>query len=247
MRGADRRAARRAVATLGVIAAAMLAGLAASAARADPPAARRVASAAGPAAPSAAVQRHLQWLLRTGDHEGRVFGILDKRDARLWLFDEQAKAVASTPVLLGSARGDASVSGIGERPLEAVLPHERTTPAGRFLVESGRNTLGEDVFWIDYDAAVSMHRVRATQPAERRLERLATPSPADNRISYGCVNVPTAFFEQRLKPHLKGRRAVMYVLPEALPATQLFTPVRSERRDLHSPAAWATPLHRRSS
>jgi hypothetical protein len=30
-----------------------------------------------------------------------------------------------------------------------------------------------------------MHRVRATNPLERRLQRLATPTPDDNRISYG--------------------------------------------------------------
>lgn len=198
----------------------------APAAWADPPAARAAArsAAAETPAPGAAVQRHLRWVRQTGDAEGRVFAILDKRDARLWLFDGQGQATGSTPVLLGSAVGDASVPGIGERPLEAVLPHERTTPAGRFVVERGLNTLGEEVFWIDYDAAVSMHRVRATNPVERRLERLATRTPADNRISYGCVNVPTAFFEQRVVPHFKGQRGVIYVLPETVAERTLFSP-----------------------
>ena len=52
-----------------------------------------------------------------------------------------------------------------------------------FEVEPGRNTQGEDIIWIDYDAAVSMHRVRTANKADRRLERLATPSVAANRIS----------------------------------------------------------------
>lgn len=56
------------------------------------------------------------------------------------------------------------------------LPHERTTPAGRFLAEAGRNADGDDIFWVDYDVAVSMHRVRAHVPAERRLQRLASPT-----------------------------------------------------------------------
>ena len=198
---------------------------------ADPPAARLTA---GAVKPSWAVDRHLRWVLEWRDNESKAFGILDKRDARLWLFDAQGNGVATTPVLLGSARGDASVPGIGERALQDVRPHERTTPAGRFVLEAGFNTLGEDVLWIDYEAAVSMHRVRATKPAERRLERLATPTAADNRISYGCVNVPSSFFDLRVKPHFRGHRGVMYVLPESLPATRLFTPtvfrtVRDER------------------
>jgi hypothetical protein len=63
-------------------------------------------------------------------------------------------------VLLGLARGDVSVPGIGERKISDINPHERTTPAGRFISEPGRNLSGEDIVWVDYDAAVSMHRVR---------------------------------------------------------------------------------------
>jgi hypothetical protein len=37
--------------------------------------------------------------------------------------------------------------------------------------------------------------VITTDPKERRAERLATPSPLDNRISYGCIKVSAAFFE----------------------------------------------------
>src|SRR4029077_6922651 len=93
-------------------------------------------------------------------------------------------------------------------------PGERTPPAGRFVVEPGRNLQGEDVFWVDYDAAVSMHRVRATNPRERRLERLATPSTLDNRISFGCINVPRDFYEEVVQRTLAGGRGIVYVLPD---------------------------------
>ena len=78
-----------------------------------------------------------------------------------------------TPALECYARGDHTVPGIGDRPLKVVKSYEKTTPAGRFVTEPGRNLNGEDIFWVDYDAAVSMHRVRATNPRERRLQRLA--------------------------------------------------------------------------
>ena len=170
------------------------------------------------------------WAVASQDNEGEPFVVLDKKRAQLWLFDGRGQALGSTPVLLGSARGDASVPGIGERALKDIKPHERTTPAGRFFAEAGRNAQGEDIFWVDYDAAVSMHRVRALVPAERRLQRLASPSPADNRTSYGCINVPVAFYDGQLHPTLLGRKGVVYILPETMPMRRLFTPVAPLRQ-----------------
>lgn len=44
---------------------------------------------------------------RSGDAEGRAFGVIDKQAAAtLWLFDKQGAAVAHTPVLVGQATGD---------------------------------------------------------------------------------------------------------------------------------------------
>ena len=165
------------------------------------------------------------WALASRDNATQPFVVIDKQRARLWLFDGEGLPLGDTPVLLGAAKGDASVPGIGERPMEKILPHERTTPAGRFLAEAGHNANGDDIFWVDYDAAVSMHRVRAHVPAERRLQRLASPTPADNRISYGCINVPVAFYNNQLKPTLLGRRGVIYVLPDTMPMDRLFSPL----------------------
>ena len=113
--------------------------------------------------------------------------------------------------------------GIGERKIADILPFERTTPAGRFKAEAGRNLGGEDIVWVDYDAAVSMHRVRATNPRERRLERLASSTVADNRISYGCINVPAAFFDAWVSPIFKSSPAPVYVLPEVRHEREVFS------------------------
>lgn len=177
--------------------------------------------------PSADVQSLLQWVRSSADNARAPFMIIDKRQARVWVFDGRGTLRGSSAVLLGLARGDASVPGIGTRPLAQVRTNERTTPAGRFVVEPGRNLGQEDVLWIDYDAAVSMHRVRATHPSERRLQRLASPSPADNRISYGCINVPAAFFDQVILPGFAEPGAVAYVLPEVRPLRAVFPRVRA--------------------
>jgi hypothetical protein len=162
------------------------------------------------------------WVADSGDNAGGDFVIIDKVFARVYVFDADARLRGSSPVLLGSALGDDSVPGIGSRPLVDVRPEERTTPAGRFLAERGHNIRGEDVVWVDYDGAVSMHRVLATKPKERRLERLATPTILDNRVSYGCINVPVAFYDAYIRPTFAERRAVVYVLPEVKTAREVF-------------------------
>jgi hypothetical protein len=163
------------------------------------------------------------WVADSGDNKRLPFAILDKRDARVYVFDAQARLIGASPVLLGAAPGDDSVVGIGTRPINQVRPEERTTPAGRFDSAPGRNASGEDVVWVDYDAAVSMHRVRPIDPRERRLERLASPDPAQRRISYGCINVPVAFFNGVVQPALAAGRGVVYVLPEFKSVREAFT------------------------
>lgn len=164
----------------------------------------------------------IAWVRATNNHRGQPFAVIDKKAAMLHVFDAAGQAQGSSPVLLGLAVGDDSVPGIGQRKMSEIRPDERTTPAGRFASEPGRNLQGEDIVWIDYDAAVSMHRVRASNKADRRLERLATPTAADNRISYGCVNVPAAFYDAQIKPIFGARPAVVYVLPETRPAGAVF-------------------------
>ena len=162
------------------------------------------------------------WVADSGDSKGLPYLILDKRDARLFVFAADGRLIATSPVLLGAAPGDDSVEGIGTRPMTSVREDEKTTPAGRFLAQAGRNASHEDVVWIDYTNAVSMHRVRLVDPKERRLERLASADPADRRISYGCINVPVAFFDTVVWPLLRSTRAVVYVLPEVRDVHEVF-------------------------
>lgn len=161
-------------------------------------------------------------VLRSADHGARPFAIIDKRDARLYIFGADGRLAGTTPILLGYAPGDDTVPGIGARPIDQVRPHERTTPAGRFVADRGRNTLGDNVVWVDYDAAVSMHPVRLTDPRERRQQRLDSPTPSDNRISYGCINIPPAFFAEVVWPHFAHPGNVIYVLPEVKTVTDVF-------------------------
>ena len=167
--------------------------------------------------------RHIaDWAAWSGDTHGMPFVILDKKNVTVHVFGRDGKLVGSTPVLIGSAIGDDSVHGIGEREISDIKPEERTTPAGRFVSTPGRNSFGEDIVWVDYDVAISMHRVRPKVKSEQRLERLASPTPDDNRISFGCINMPVAFYNQVVHPLLGASRGVVYILPETRAVREVF-------------------------
>lgn len=181
-------------------------------------------------APAAEVSRPLSrdaaqvyaWVMRTGDNHGLPFMIIDKRQTHLWVYDRAGQQKGNAPVLLGSAKGDHTPEGIGALKLSQIRAEDRTTPAGRFVAEVGRNERGEDVVWVDYDSGVSMHPVLTTNAKEQREHRLATPTVADNRVSFGCINVPKAFHANAVLGTVQGGRSVVYVLPETRPVTTVF-------------------------
>ena len=184
----------------------------------------RIADAHGASAVplTADTQAVVGWVVSAHDTSGLPFLVVDKRHATVTAFDPAGRRLGSAPALLGLARGDESVPGIGERRIADIQPHERTTPAGRFVAELGVNSGGEDILWVDYDAAVSMHRVRPVKASDHRLERLASPTPDDNRISYGCINVPAAFYDGIVKPLFSARNGIVYVLPDTKPLGAVF-------------------------
>lgn len=173
--------------------------------------------------PSADATRLIEWVTGSGDHRGRPFAVVDKRAARIHVFDRSGRLAGTSPVLLGQTWGDDTVPGVGERAQSGqVGEDERTTPAGRFDAAPGRNLSGEHVVWADYASAFAIHRLRPGRSFAARATRLASDSPEDNRASLGCVVVPVAFYEQVVEPVLGASRSVVYVLPESRPLGALF-------------------------
>jgi hypothetical protein len=162
------------------------------------------------------------WVVDSGDNRGMSFVIVDKMDAKVFVFYADGRLRGAAPALLGMALGDDAIPGIGNRVMSSIRPEERTTPAGRFVAYLGINFYRKDILWVDYEGAVSLHRVVTNKPAERRLERLATPTPLDNRISYGCINVPAKFFDKVVKPAFAKTTGIVYVLPEIKSKSEIF-------------------------
>jgi len=166
---------------------------------------------------SASARQIADWIVRTGDNRGLPFIVVDKVAARLFVFDKDGTVQATSPVLLGLARGDDSPPGIGNVKLAQMKPDQRITPAGRFDAAMGRNLSGQDILWIDYDAAVSLHRLTDPKPgltARGRNARLDSATVSDNRVSHGCINVSGDFFDHVIRATFSRAGGVVYVLPE---------------------------------
>jgi hypothetical protein len=175
--------------------------------------------------------RHVaDWVLDSGDNGGMPFVVIDKVDAKVFVFDALGQLRGAAPALLGLAIGDEAVPGIGQRKLSTIRPEERTTSAGRFVAAQDRNLQGKDILWIDYDSAISLHPVVTGTAKERRAERLASPSPLDNRVSYGCINVPVPFYKNVVGPAFSGTDGIVYVLPETRSVREVFGSYDVEER-----------------
>ncbi len=166
-------------------------------------------------------RRVADWAVSSQDNADLPFVIIDKAQAKVFVFDSIGMLQGATLALLGLAHGDDSVPGIGDRKLSAIPPKDRTTPAGRFVASLGHD-LETDILWIDYKDAISLHRVINGTPGDHRLQRLATLSPLDKRITFGCINVPVRFYENVILKAFNGTVGVVYILPEIKTIDQVF-------------------------
>lgn len=161
------------------------------------------------------------WVIASGDNRGLPFAIMDKGAAQVLVFGADGKLKGLAPALIGSAKGDDSAPGVGDRELKDIPMKDRTTPAGRFLAAYGPATGGQRVLWVDYATAVSIHPLASSNRAEKREERLASPKPDDNRITHGCINVSAEFYDKIVKATF-AKGGVFYVLPDEMTLAEAF-------------------------
>lgn len=185
------------------------------------------ATADPPIAPSDAAARVTRWVAGEQDNHGLPWAVIDKTSAALFLFDGRGQPVAAVPVLTGIAPGDSASPGVGSKRLGDLGPAEKTTPAGRFLAKFGLPLGGERILWVDYATSVAIHPIPAdAAPSEKRRERMLSPETDDNRITFGCINVPKAFYRTTLAPLFRKKGGYVYILPEATPIEQVFPRLR---------------------
>ncbi|WP_337245394.1 hypothetical protein [Luteimonas sp. gir] len=153
------------------------------------------------------------WVIAANDNHGYPFAVMDKAAAQILVFGGDGRLRGAAPGLFGSAVGDHAAPGIAGLALREIPGRDRTTPAGRFVGGYGPSIDAGRVLWVDYDSAVSLHPTASGTPAERRAERLASPSPDDNRVTHGCINVASDFYEQVVRSTFE-KGGVFYILPD---------------------------------
>jgi hypothetical protein len=177
--------------------------------------------------PSEAVTRVAAWVVASNDNHSLPWAVVDKANAALFLFDAKGKPLAAVPVLIGIAVGDEASPGVGSKRLADLGPAEKTTPAGRFLAKFGIPVAGQRVLWVDYATSVALHPIpKDASPKEQRRKRMLSPTSQDNRITFGCINVPKAFYTSLLSPLFRKKGGYVYVLPDTEPLEEVFPRLR---------------------
>lgn len=175
------------------------------------------------AAPSREARELAHWVVKSRDHDARAFAVVDKKHARIFVYDAAGRLQGESPVLIGQAPGDDIAPDVGKHADQGFVPFkERTTPAGRFVSQPGVNRNGEGVVWVDWDSGFAIHRLRPGKSQRARLARIASDDLSARRASAGCVVVPVAFYESVVTRWLARGRAVVYVLPESGSVGNLF-------------------------
>ena len=170
---------------------------------------------------SAEVKSVARWVIDSGDNAGMPFLLIDKVNAEVFAFNPAGQLQGAAPALLGMGHGDRLIAANSVK-MEAMSPQVRITPAGRFVSRLAIDSHGKELLVLDYEASISLHAVVKGTPAEHRAERLASPTSQDNRISFGCINVPAAFYSTIVSTAFTHTKGIVYVLPETGPASALF-------------------------
>ena len=170
---------------------------------------------------SAEINRVARWVSDTRDNAGLPYLLVDKVNAQVFAFSPAGQLQGSAPVLLGMSKGDRLLAPNNAK-MSQMSPQVRITPAGRFVSRLTIDSHGKELLVLNYDASISLHPVVKGTPEEHRAERLASATSQDNRISFGCINVPPAFYTTFVHTAFNQTKGIVYVLPETSAASQLF-------------------------
>ena len=140
-------------------------------------------------------------LLDSAKKTGKHFILLDKPSSAFYVVDNNGKILLHSSALHGFSRGDVLPQGVIS--LDDMTDAQKVTPAGIFQLKytpKESMDIGSQSLYslgrLDLvgaktgNAVIAVHQVYKGTPTEKRIERLETPSPEDNNISYGCINVP---------------------------------------------------------
>lgn len=162
------------------------------------------------------------WINTSADNQNLPFIIIDKKEAKVFVFHANGQLFAVLPALVGATIGDDITPGVGKKKISDISVEERMTPAGRFVAQIGLNANKSEILWIDYESGLSMHPVITNNPAEHRLQRLSSNDTTERRITYGCINISKNLYNDFIHPTFKNSMGIVYILPEVRSIFEVF-------------------------
>lgn len=142
------------------------------------------------------------WIRQSKDNNGQRYIIADKARGELYVMDASGQMLARSPALYGRQLGDGM--SLGETPAGVFTLQERRAPSAYGGdIEQFSTAPNGDIYAI--------HRVLTNNPKQRRLQRLQSNNAVDHRVSLGCINLPSKFYDQYLS---KGFGGKLYILPD---------------------------------
>ena len=81
------------------------------------------------------------------------------------------------------------------------------------------------MLWVDYATSVALHTIPVGNK-ENRKARMLSPTIEDNRVTFGCINVPKAFYAKGVMPLFQKKGGYVYVLPDVKPIEEVFPRLR---------------------
>lgn len=147
-------------------------------------------------------------LIATND---AVFLVADKTNGEILLINPVTGSIDRSPALYGRRIADSFDFNRYDLELRTA---PFITPSGEFVITKAYSTrLKKNIFIFMHgtNMLMAIHSVYLGAPRQQRLERLQTPTPSDNRITNGCINVPDEFWH-RIEDLPNGTK--LYILPE---------------------------------
>ncbi len=141
---------------------------------------------------------------------GHGYMILDKMNAKQYIFDQDNRLMAIIVPGFGKEQGDE------QNTAEKYNEGRMTTPSGVYLLSNatvkedieeygklqfslyGTSVLGNDEFIKEHQTYAGHGELKP------RTEKLNSPTPTDNNFSNGCINISAEDFEKYVKPNFKG-------------------------------------------
>ena len=126
--------------------------------------------------------------------------VVDKKRAEMLIVDH-GDVIARSPMLYGKGRGEDEKADMNVTPAGAFSMREYAVDPKEYQGGRGLSFLTKGNFtWM-------IHPTWRGKPGEKRDERLASPDPADNAVSNGCINVPYDFY-RRLDLYVKTHSVI---------------------------------------